>query len=495
MFSSNNKFKISIMGRTNVGKSTLFNRLVRSNQALTFNRKGVTRDAKEKLIKIFDKQITLIDSPGMLDYAECNDNPILLKAINDKLDSIIKESNIIMLVIDAIEGITTDDLQAASVLRKSGNKVILVVNKSEGKVKEQAFIDALALGFEKTISVSAEHGQGIDELLEILYNTIPDDFKIEDNNIEYNNKQQQNISLNITETIDNNDLDTSKKDTNDAVEINNIQSNNKKNIIKIAFVGRPNVGKSTIVNKLLGEDKQLVADFSGLTRENAVFDFSYNNKLFKIIDTPGVRRKAKIYDKLEKISVTSTLRSYRHADVVVLVIDATSLECGFIEKQDITLANNIISEGKALVIAFNKYDKTPYKKNSQPKFLKRHISKGVPFLFISAVNNDNLDTMINTVIETYNKHKVKISTSKLNNWLQNINKTEIMMSANIKFKLKYITQIGETPPTFIIFVSKKQEIRKDQERYIVNHFKRYFNLQEVTVKIIFKNQSTYNKNA
>ncbi len=465
MHSNNNAFKVSIIGRTNVGKSTLFNRLARSNQALAFNRPGVTRDAKEKIITVFDKEITIIDSPGMLDYAECNDNSELLNAINEKLDNIIKESNIIIFVIDAIDGITNNDLNIASELRKSScNELILAVNKSEGRVKEQAFIDALSLGFDNTISISAEHGQGIDELLNILYNNIPDDFKLNDNNI--------------------------------------VEKDNKKQIVlKIAFVGRPNVGKSTIINQLLGSNKQLAADFPGLTREDAVFDFIYNNKLFKIIDTPGIRRKSKIHDKLEKISVSSTLRSYRHADAVVLVVDASSLECGFIENQDITLASNILRDGKALVVVFNKYDKTPYKKNSQPKFLRRNFerslsqNKRIPFLFTSAINNDNLDIMMNTVIETYNKYKIKISTSKLNNWLQFINKTEIMTSANVKFKLKYITQIGETPPTFIIFTYKKQEMRKDQERYIINHFKQHFNLQDVVVKIIFKNQSSYNKNA
>ena len=464
MHSNNSTFKVSIMGRANVGKSTLFNRLARSNQALAFNRPGVTRDAKEKVITVFDKEITIIDAPGFYEYAECDNNPILLNAITEKLNNIIKESNIIIFVIDAIEGITSNDLKIAETLRKSGNNIILAINKSEGRVKEQAFIDALSLGFENTVSISAEHGQGIDELLNVIYSYIPNDFKLNEEDLANNGNKQQMI-------------------------------------LKIAFVGRPNVGKSTIINQLLGSNKQLVADFPGLTREDAAFDFTYNNKLFKIIDTPGVRRKSKIYDKLEKISVTSTLRSYRHADAVVLVIDASSLECGFIEKQDITLASNVLKDGKALVVAFNKYDKTPYKKNSKPKFLKQNFErslsqhKNVPFLFISAINNDNLDVMINTIIETYNKHKIKISTSKLNNWLQYINKTEIMNSASVKFKLRYITQIGETPPTFVIFVSKRQEMRKDQERYIMNHFKQHFNLQDVVVKLIFKNQSSHNKNA
>ena len=438
-------FKIALIGRTNVGKSTLFNRLIRSNQALTFNQPGVTRDTKEKEIFIFNKRAVLIDCPGMFDYAECDNRPELMNAINAKLNSIIRQADITVFVIDAIEGITFNDRKIADILRKAGKKVILAINKTEGNAKHQGLADAASLGFSKNILISSEHGLGIDELLENIYDTIPDDF------------------------IDEQENEISK-------------------CVKLAFIGRPNVGKSTLINALLGSDKQLVADFPGLTRESAMFDFDYNGTKFKIIDTPGVRRKAKIHDRLEKISVTDSLRSYRHADAVVLVIDATSLKEGFIEKQDLTLASHVLKDGKALVIAFNKYDATPYKKNSQPAFLRRNFERSlaqhrdVPFLFISALKNENLNRLIETVQKTQEQHKVRINTSKLNRWLQIIGQSEAMSHA--AGKLKYITQIGETPPTFLIFVSK--ELRRDQERFVLNHFKRHFNLQETPVKLIFK---------
>ena len=491
---SKNDFKIALIGRTNVGKSTLFNRLVRSNQALTFNRPGVTRDTKERKISVFDKQALLIDCPGMFDYAECDNRPELMNAINQKLDNVLKQADVIVFVVDAIEGITPNDQKIASILRKNGKNVILSINKSEGKLKTQAFADATVFGFEDTISISAEHGLGIDELLTVIYKFINSQQTKFDQQTEFDYNFKQNYP----------EQGHPVEQTQSAVQGHPV--------VKIAFIGRPNVGKSTLVNALLGADKQLVADFPGLTRESAIFDFEnhrleshqlksyqlkshlfenyFKNYKFKIIDTPGVRRKSKIYDKLEKISVTDSLRSYRHADIVVLVIDSTSLKNENIEKQDLTLASNVLKDGKALVIAFNKCDIY----NRDHKFLKynfeRSLSqhKDVPFLFISATHNKNLDKLIDTVINTYEKHKIKINTSKLNNWLQTVGQFDILSRASVK--LKYITQIGETPPTFLIFVSK--EMRQDHERFVLNHFKQHFNLQDIIVKLVFKSHRLKN---
>ncbi len=455
---SDSFFKIALMGRTNVGKSTLFNRIVRAKNALTYNRQGVTRDAKEKTITIFDKIVTLTDSPGMFDYAECDNKPELMNAINEKIKTVIENSDLIIFVTDGIAGLSTNDFKTADILRKSGKNIIMAVNKTEGTVKEQAYVDAVTLGFKNTIAISAEHDIGINELLDCVYKHIP----------------EQLIS---TEEM------------------------RQKNFIKLAFIGRPNVGKSTLTNALLGTDKQLVADFPGLTRESSAFDFTYNGTNLKLIDTPGVRRKAKITDKLEKISVTSTLRSYRHADVVVLLIDATTVEHGVLEKQDLTLASNVLNDGRALILAFNKYDKTKFKKNSKPKDLVYNIQhslaqhKDVPFIFISAVNKDNLNKLIDLVVKTYERHRIKINTSKLNRWLQIINDTDVMKSASMKFKLKYVTQIGETPPTFLIFVSRLQEMRDDKERFIQNHFKQHFNLNDIVVRFVFKSQNSKKKHA
>ena len=453
---SDNLFRIALIGRTNVGKSTLFNRLVRAKNALTYNRPGVTRDTKEKVIMIFDEYITLIDTPGMFDYSECDNKPELMDAINKKLTDVVDTSDLIVFVTDGIVGLTSNDINIASILRKSGKKTIMAVNKTEGRVKDQAYTDAVALGFKDTCVISAEHGFGIDDLLTCIYKYIPKQGCV-------NDKTEQ------------------------------------RSFVKLAFIGRPNVGKSTLTNSLIGVDKQLVADFPGLTRESSAFDFVYKGKNFVLIDTPGVRRKARINDQLEKISVSSTLRAYRHADVVVLIIDATTIENGSIEKQDLTLASNVLKDGRALILAFNKCDKTSFKKNSKPKELIYNIQhalaqhKDVPFIFISALNKDNLNELIDLVWKTYNRHKIKINTPKLNRWLQAINSTDVMKSASMSFKPKYITQIGETPPTFLIFVSKLKEMRNDQKRFIQNHFKQRFNLNDVVVKLIFK--STNKKHA
>ncbi len=454
---SDNKFRITLIGRTNVGKSTLFNRLTSSRSALSFDRPGVTRDLKEQNISINGKNVTLIDTPGMFDYNECDNKPELINAINKKLDDVIKNSDLIIFVIDGNIGLTLNDLEISRKLRKSGKNVVLTINKCE-KELISTYSEALSLGFPETLQISAEHGNGIDELYECLDKFIPDEYK---------------------------NIDTEEQ--------------NEAEIIKLAVIGRPNVGKSTIVNKLIKEEKQLVADFAGLTRESSFSDFEFENRIIRIIDTPGIRRKSRINDILEKISVSNSRKSYKKADVVILMIDALTLECGEIEKQDLILASDVIKEGKTLVIAFNKYDKTPYKKNDNPEFLKHNFSrslsqlKDVPFMFVSALNNENIIELLRMALNTLDKQKRKIKTSDLNDWLFEINKSDVLQSGSARFKLKYITQIGNNPLSFLIFVKNKEEMRKDHQRFIVNNFKRCFNISGITINIIFKESNSREK--
>ena len=446
------KFKIALIGRTNVGKSTLFNRMSGFRDALTFDRAGVTRDVKENTVEICGKQAIIFDTPGMYDYTESDNNQQLMNAIETKLSEIIKVSDLILFVVDGDIGITPNDKEIANILRKNGKNVVLAVNKSEKKNAEHSYIDAMSLGFRDVVPISAEHGIGISELYEILNRYIPETF-LEEN------------TPTLTEEV-----------------------------IKLAIVGRPNVGKSTLVNKIIGEERQLVADFAGVTRESSSVDFKFCDRQIRIIDTPGIRRKARIKDVLEKISVSNSKNSYKRADAVILVIDATTLIAGEIEKQDLNLASDIINSGKSLVIAFNKYDKTPYKKNDKPEFLKRNFSrsfaqlKDVPFLFISALNSKNISKMLQMVISSYDKQSKRIKTSDLNDWLSFINQSAVMQSGSARFKLKYITQIGSIPPAFLIFVTNKTNMRADNERHIINNLKSSFGLEDVAVKIIFREQ-------
>ncbi len=470
---NNNKnehtFKISLIGRTNVGKSTLFNRLSRSRSALTFDRPGVTRDTKESEIEVFDKKVKLIDSPGMFDYDECENNPLLMDAINNKLEEVILESDLILFVIDGLYGITEYDRDIANILRKLSKNVIVVTNKTEKRISENSYIESMEFGFKDNIKISAEHGLGIDELLESIYKYIPDSFKVD------------------------------FKDLQDEDEDFEVEDR-KKDIIRLAIIGRPNVGKSTIVNMLLGENKRLVADFAGVTRESSEDDFYFSGRHIKLIDTPGVRRRTKIYDILEKISVSNTMKSTRNADVVILVIDGSSLICGEIEKQDITLASNVIREAKALVIAFNKCDKTPYSKDEIPTFLKRNIAhslsqlKDVPFLFICALDGSNIKKMMNTAIKAYDKQSKRVKVSDLNNWMREINNSDFLSAGSIRFKMKYIMQVGGIPPKFLIFVNNKQNMRDSHKRYITNSLKETFDMREVPIQIFFRENDKKEKN-
>ncbi len=446
------KFRIALIGRTNVGKSTLFNRISGFRGALTFDRPGVTRDIKENEVDIRGKQAVIFDTPGMYDYTGCDNNLQLINAIKKKLSEIIKKSDLILFVVDGDTGITPNDKEIAKILRENGKDVVLAINKSEKKTAQYSYIDAMSFGFRDVVEISAEHGIGISELYEALNQYIPESF------------MKENAPA-LTEDV-----------------------------IKLAIVGRPNVGKSTMVNKILGEERQLVADFAGVTRESSSVEFEFHNRRIRIIDTPGICRKSRIHDALEKISVSNSKNSYKRADAVILVIDATTLISGEIEKQDLTLASDIINSGKALVIAFNKYDKTPYKKNDKPEFLKRNFSrsfaqlKEVPFLFISALDGENISKMLQMIIASYDKQAKRIKTSDLNDWLSFINQSTVMQSGSARFKLKYITQIGNIPPTFLIFVTNKANMRADNERYILNNLKSSFGLEDVAVKVIFREQ-------
>ncbi len=453
--SNNIMFKIAIIGKTNVGKSALFNRISGTKNALMFDRPGVTRDIREHVVDILGKQCVLLDTPGIFDYRDYVDNPILMKAIKEKLEEVIKESDLIIFVIDGTIGLTEYDKDIAKMLRKQGKEnIILAINKNDRKISKTTNIEALELGFNNTVPISAEHGDGISDLLEIISSFIPED--------------QPNAII--------------------PTEI-------QPNIIKLAIVGRPNVGKSTIVNMVLNDNKRLVADMAGVTRESSEQRFSYDNRDIVIIDTPGMRKRSRVEDHLEKISMSLIKKAYRNADVVILVIDGTSLSCGEIERQDILLASHIIREGKPLIIAINKVDLTPYDKDSVPDFLYRNLRsklsqlKNVPVILVCGINGDNIPQMLSTVVQTYDKQFSKIKTSDLNNWLSAINKSDVLQSGSAQFKLKYITQVDIGIPKFIVFGSNTANIKSFHQKFIQNSLKEHFNLKEIPIQIFYKEGS------
>lgn len=452
----NNKFRIALIGRTNVGKSTLFNRLSGSRKALVFDRPGVTRDLKVADIDIFNKTAELVDVPGLFDYeGSDNDHPELLAEIGVKVHEAIESADLIVFVIDGAAGMSSYDREIASILRKGGSDVIVAVNKSERKSSEACYVDSLELGFKDVVRISAEHNMGIDDLIESIDARMPDCFST--------------APEDVTEKAD--------------------------DVIRLSIVGRPNVGKSTLINKLLNEDVQMVADVDGVTRETSELDFEFKGVKLKLIDTPGVRRRANISDILEKISVSTTRKAFQDADVVICVIDAANLESGKLDRQDIKVISDVIDEGKPIVIAFNKLDKTPYGKNDVPEFIKNNFKKklsqlkDVPFLFISAAKNINLGKMMDLALKTFKSQKKRVSTPHLNKVLAEINNSDILQSGSAKFKLKFMTQVSINPPTFIIFVRNKENIRGFHEKFIKTKLKESLGLINVPVSVFFKENS------
>jgi GTP-binding protein len=420
---------------------------------VTFDRHGVTRDARERTVEIYGKKAVLIDSPGMFDYAEYNSDVSLLAAISKKLGELVDSADLIIFVLDGMTGITEYDRDIANFIRKTGKEIIVTVNKSERKDSEYSYVSATEFGFSRVYRISAEHGIGIDELLESIFENIPAESEILEEDTE------------------------------------------SQNVVKLAIIGRPNVGKSTLINVMLGEERQLVADYAGLTRESAEFTFEHSGRTIRLVDTAGIRRKSRVFDILEKISVSNSRKSYRNADAVILLIDATTLESGKIDRQDLVLAADILKRGKALVIAFNKVDKTPYNPDDHPQFLRRHFRsslsqlKDVPFLFVSALHRENIDEMLGTVISIYDQQKIKIKTADLNEWLREVSQSGLMQSSSARFKLKYITQIGVLPPKFLVFVTNEDKIRDDHKRFIINSFRDTFEIRETAVEMLFRETS------
>jgi GTP-binding protein len=381
-----------------------------------------------------------MDTPGIFDdNCDCS----IAHDIESKLIAAIREAGAVFFVVDDA------DYDTARLLRKQNKEnVVVIANKNDKN--SQAQVAALELGFPIVISVSAEHGDGIFALLEHLYAMLPDE------------------------------IEKTEPEEND---------------VKLAIVGRPNVGKSTIINTIIDANKRLTADFSGTTRETCEVSFDFMGKRISLLDTPGIRRKSCVDDVLEKISIITAQKAYKDADMVILVIDGVSLKNGTIEKQDMTLASSIIENGKTLIIAINKVDLTPYSfYKATPIFLKQELNrnlsqlKNVHTVFVCGHNRSSVLSILSKAIYVLEKQDKRIKTSNLNNWLADLNKTDIMQS--VRFKLKYIAQIGSSPPKFLIFATNIKNIRDSQKRFIINNLSSFFNYEGVLIRVLFKEQRT-----
>ena len=438
-------FTLALIGRPNVGKSTLFNRLTHKPHALVHDMPGVTRDRREGAASISDLRFNVMDTAG-IDSAEKGS---LQSRMTEQTMRASQEADVIMMIVDGRAGITPVDEQFAKMLRKSKKPLLLAVNKAEGRAANSTLLDAHRLGLGEPIAISAEHGEGMAELYQALA------------------------------PFGNNDAD--------------VDDAEGEGPLTIAIVGRPNVGKSTLLNTILGEERVLTGPEAGITRDSITVNYRIEGKDIRLVDTAGMRRKANVNEKLEKMSVADTLRAMQYAQVVVVVMDAEQP----LEKQDLTIASLVAEEGRAMVVAINKWDKVVEKDAFIKAFRQRFEKvlpqiKGVPVVPISGLDNYNIGKLFRACFEAYSIWNTKIGTGELNRWLEAMLEahTPPLISSR-RLKIRYITQKSSRPPTFFLF-SNLSEIPDSYLRYLMNGMRERFELWGVPIRIhVKKNKNPY----
>jgi GTP-binding protein len=431
--------KVAIVGRPNVGKSTLFNRLVGKKVALVDDLPGLTRDWRLMPARLGDLEFKLFDTAGLLGFEEHD----LKTQIALQTQKVMGQADVILVLVDGVAGPLPADKELVQALqREKYPNILLVANKCENTKTVQSLSEFYKLGMGEPLAISAEHGLGLGELYDFL-KVISD-------------------GLEPQEVID-----------PEAPEDRTMQ---------LSIVGRPNAGKSTLINRLLGEERLLTGDKPGVTRDSIHIDWSYGGRSIRLVDTAGMRRKARIDERLERISVGDAMRSIRFSDVVVLVVDATMP----LEKQDLTIAEHVVEEGRALVIAVNKADlqKGEYLKEIHHRlgYVLPQI-KGVPCIPISAKNGKNIDKLMASVFEMEALWNTRIGTSVLNQWLfETIERHPPPIAGGKRIRLKYMTQIKTRPPTFVLFISKPAKLLESYLRYLLNKLRNDFDLKGVPIR-------------
>lgn len=460
---------VAVIGRPNVGKSTLFNRLTGKRHAIVDNTPGVTRDRREGEGRLAELEFTLIDTAGLEDSYDDSLEGRMRRQTEVALD----EADVTLFMIDGRAGLTPLDEHFAGWLRERNAPVLLVVNKCEGKAGLAGLLDSYSMGLGEPIAISSEHGEGLGDLYDALK-------PFHDEAVE-RQKFEDQITANDQDDFDN--FDDTLKDDDDEEDEGEIDPDRP---LKLAIVGRPNVGKSTLVNQLLGNDRMLTGPEAGITRDAIAVRWNYQGRPIRLVDTAGMRRKARVKEKLEGLSVGDTLRTIRYAEVVLLILDA---DMPF-DKQDLTIARMVAEQGRGLVVVVNKWDAVEDRKAALQHVKDKLLTsltqvKGVPVVTCSAKTGKGLKKLLPEVIKLYETWNKRISTGALNRWLEDMTVAHPPpLVSGRRIKLRYMTQAKSRPPTFILFSTRAQQIPESYLRYLVNGLREDFKMPGVPIRML-----------
>jgi GTPase len=436
---------IAIVGRPNVGKSTLFNRLVGKRLALVDDRPGVTRDRREGEAKLLGLDFRVIDTAGFED----KDAATLPGRMRQQTEAAVRDANAALFLIDAREGLTPLDEEIGRWLRAESTPVVVVANKAEGRASENGILEAFRLGLGDPIALSAEHGEGVADLFQALQPFVEE--------IEESEEEREGEGAPL----------------------------------KLAIVGRPNAGKSTLVNRMLGEERMITGPEAGITRDSISIEWQWEGRAVRLVDTAGLRKRAKVEDKLERLSAADTRRAIDYAEVVVLLLDATR----GLEAQDLRIAAQVIEEGRGLIIALNKWDVA---ENASALFngVKAALAEGlaqlkdVPVLTVSAITGKGIDTILKVAFDLREAWSRRVPTGELNRWFEDaIAANPPPAPKGQRIKLRYITQVKSRPPSFVVFGNRTDELPESYRRYLVNALRRDLRLGAVPLRLEFRGRS------
>ncbi len=443
-------FLVAIIGRPNVGKSTLFNRLVGKKLALVDDKPGVTRDRRVGDARLGDIKFQVIDTAGLEDAAA----ETLQGRMKSQTEAAIDEADVVLFVMDVRSGVMPDDRYFAQMARKSGKPVILIANKAEGKVGADGAYDAFSLGLGDPIPLSAEHGEGLVDLYQALLKFEPEP------EIEDDETAEDDVLL------EDGEVDESKP-------------------LRFAVVGRPNAGKSTLINRMLGEERLLVGPEAGITRDAIGLDLVWKGRNFKVFDTAGLRKRGRIEEKLEKLAVADGIRAVKFAEVAIVLLDATIP----FEKQDLTIVDLVEKEGRALVVGLNKWDLVRAEKGKLAEMQEKMDRllpqvKGAPLVPVSGLGGQGLDQLMAAVVAAHRVWNKRASTSQLNKFLDGVLSSHPPPAVSgRRIKIRYMTQPKARPPYFALFGNQLDALPDSWRRYLVNQLRIAFELPGVPIRL------------